>query len=116
MPSAGDLVLLDFPGAQGTKRRPVVILSSEIYHAHRPDMIVGLITSQIASATGPTDYVLQDWQAAGLWRPSAFRAYISTVLQMDVISLLGRLSDADWRNIRERMKIALAPLEAEDTE
>jgi mRNA interferase MazF len=43
----GDLVNLDFPGVTGMKRRPAVVLSSATYHALRPDIIVGLITSQM---------------------------------------------------------------------
>ena len=61
----GDLVVLDFPGVMGVKRRPTVVISSPVYHASRPDVVVGLITSQTA-APGPTDYVLQDWSQAGL--------------------------------------------------
>ncbi len=44
--NAGDLVSVDFPGVTGVKRRPAVILSSATYHAIRPDIIIGLITSQ----------------------------------------------------------------------
>ncbi len=65
--NSGDLVTVDFPGATGLKRRPAVVLSSATYHAIRPDVIVGLITSQI-KGLGATDYVLQDWQASGLHR------------------------------------------------
>lgn len=42
----GDVVTVDFPGITGVKRRPAVILSSTTYHAIRPDVIVGLITTQ----------------------------------------------------------------------
>ena len=59
--SAGDVVLLDFPGVKQTKRRLAVILSSPLYHDHRPDVIAGLITSQVDAASSPTDYVLRDW-------------------------------------------------------
>ncbi|MDQ3930548.1 MAG: type II toxin-antitoxin system PemK/MazF family toxin, partial [Chloroflexota bacterium] len=52
----GDVVILDFPGVQGTKRRPAVVLSSDTYHATRPDLIVGLITSQTTVANNPSDY------------------------------------------------------------
>ena len=45
----GDVVVLNFPGVTGTKRRPSVVVSSSVYHASRPDVIVGLITSQIAT-------------------------------------------------------------------
>jgi mRNA interferase MazF len=69
----GDIVAVNFPGVTGVKRRPAVILSSAIYHTVRPDMIVGLTTSQTAVALGPTDYLLQDWAQAGLRVLSAFR-------------------------------------------
>ena len=41
----GDVVTVDFPGVTGVKRRPAVVLSSATYHANRPDVIVGLITT-----------------------------------------------------------------------
>ena len=51
--SPGDLVVADFPGVTGVKRRPAVILSSDLYHASRPDCILGIITSQTAAAMSP---------------------------------------------------------------
>lgn len=83
MPYAGDIVVADFPGARGTKRRPAVVISSLTYHSARPDVILGLITSQTASAVGPTDYLLQDWAAAGLRVPSAFRAFLAYTAAID---------------------------------
>ena len=53
---------VDFPGTQGIKRRPAVVVSSSIYHLHRPDVIVGIVTSQVERAKAPTDYVLEDWE------------------------------------------------------
>jgi mRNA interferase MazF len=76
--SPGDIVILDFPGIQRTKRRPAVVLSSNTYHTTRPDLIIGLITSQIATANNPSDILLQDWGSAGLRLPSAFRSFIVT--------------------------------------
>ena len=70
----GDVVTVDFPGVTGVKRRPAVVLSSATYHASRPDVIVGLITTQ-TSALGITDYRLQDWQAVGLRVASIFRSF-----------------------------------------
>ena len=66
-------MVIDFPGVTGVKRRPTVVVSSPRYHASRPDIVVGLITSQ-TTALGPTDYVLQDWAQAGLRVPSVFRS------------------------------------------
>ncbi|MBI3949209.1 MAG: type II toxin-antitoxin system PemK/MazF family toxin [Acidobacteria bacterium] len=75
MTRPGDVVVADFVGATGLKRRPAVVVSTDLYHAHHPDVMLGALTTQVSAATTPTDYVLQDWSAAGLHAPSAFRAY-----------------------------------------
>lgn len=107
-PSSGDVVVLDFPGVTGTKRRPAVIVSSSLYHNERPDVIAGLITSQTAVAVTATDYLLQDWAAAGLRRASAFRAFFVTLPRFAVTARIGRLSDRDWREVLARVHAALA--------
>lgn len=104
--SAGDVVTLDFPGVTGMKRRPAVVLSSDIYHAARPDVIVGLITSRTSDATTTTDYVLRDWRAAGLHSPSAFRTFLVTLPRAAVASHIGALSQTDWQEVRARVGIA----------
>jgi|JFJP01.1.fsa_nt_gi mRNA interferase MazF len=43
---SGDIITDDFPAVTGVKRRPAVILSSQTYHNIRPDIIIGLITTQ----------------------------------------------------------------------
>ena len=109
--SPGDVVVVDFPGVTGVKRRPAVVLSSDVYHATRPDIIVGLITSQTAAALGPTDYALQDWAAAGLRVASAFRSFLVTLPPSAHPVLVGHLSERDWQEVRARVKAALAPLD-----
>lgn len=66
-----DVVIVSFPGAVATKRRPAVVVSTEVYHQERPDVILCVVTSQVLSATASTDYLLQDWAQAGLRQPSA---------------------------------------------
>ncbi|MXZ11544.1 MAG: type II toxin-antitoxin system PemK/MazF family toxin [Gemmatimonadetes bacterium] len=105
----GDVVVLDFPGVTGTKRRPSVVVSSSVYHASRPDVIVGLITSQTA-VLGPTDYVLQDWSQAGLRIPSVFRSFFVTLPSATPPTLVGHLSDRDWQGVCECVRNALEPL------
>lgn len=103
----GDVVLVDFIGATGVKRRPAVVVSSETYHAHRPDIIVGVLTTRTSSAVSPTDYILQDWAEAGLHAPSAFRAYVGTIAAEEA-RVVGRLSVRDWREVQRRLHIALS--------
>lgn len=107
MPTPGDVVLLDFPGVQGVKPRPGVVVSSGVYHAERPDVVVALCTSNIAVATTPLEYVLQDWAAAGLRVPTACRSFFTTLPASDVHRLIGRVTDRDWDEIKARLRLAL---------
>ena len=102
-----DIITVDFPGVTGIKRRPAVVLSSAIYHANRPDVIVGLITTQ-TTMLGMTDYVLQDWQAAGLRVASVFRSFIVTLPPSANLVCIGQLSERDWQGVRACVKLAIA--------
>ncbi len=105
--TSGDVVWIEFPGVVQTKRRPAVVLSSPTYHATRPDIIVGLVTSQTATATVPTDVPLADWRSAGLRVPSAFRAFIVTLPRSAVAATMGALTPADRREVAERVRLAM---------
>ena len=96
---AGDVVVGAFPGTQVTKTRLAVVLSTENYHRHRPDVIVGLITTQLPAPITPTDCALQDWKQAGLRTASYFRLFPVTLPQREV-RLIGRLSESDWASVR----------------
>lgn len=106
----GSVITVDFPGVTGVKRRPVVILSSETYHRNRPDVIVGLITSQ-TKGLGITDYVLQDWQTAGLRIISVFRSFIVTLPASPNMVVIGQLSERDWQGVKACIRVALANLD-----
>ncbi|WP_293127635.1 type II toxin-antitoxin system PemK/MazF family toxin [Microcoleus sp. bin38.metabat.b11b12b14.051] len=103
----GDIITVDFPGVTGIKRRPAVVLSSATYHANRPDVIVGLITTQ-TTMLGITDYVLQDWEAAGLRAASVFRSFIVTLPPAANLVRIGQLSERDWQGVRVCVKLAIA--------
>ena len=103
----GDLVTVDFPGVTGIKRRPAVVVSTEVYQRHRPDVILGIITSQIADAVTPLDYILQDWATAGLHRVSAFRTFLMTMPAVSV-GLIGHCSARDWQAIQACLAKAVA--------
>lgn len=90
-----------------TKRRPALVVSSDVYHTSRPDVILGLITSRIQDATAPTDYLLLDWKEASLHHPSAFRAYLVT-LPYHTVSTIGKISERDWQVVQSRIRKAIA--------
>jgi len=103
----GDVVTADFPGVTGIKRRPCIIVSTQTYHQTRPDVILGLVTTQVAGATAPSDYLLLDWNAAGLHKPSAYRTFLFT-LPAGSVSVIGHLTDRDWKGVQTALKSALA--------
>lgn len=106
----GEIIAVDFPGITGTKRRPVVVLSSERYHQLRPDIIVGLLTSQTKNL-GATDYELKDWSKSGLRVASIFRSFVVTLQRPDRLQRIGTLSKRDWEGICSCLSIALGGLE-----
>ena len=99
MADPGDVVTVDFLGATGPKRRPAVVVSSALYHHHRPDLVLGVLTSQVSRAMTPLDYLLQDWASAGLRQPSAFRAYFGMATPASV-RVIGHLSARDWEGVQ----------------
>jgi mRNA interferase MazF len=103
----GDIVTVDFPGATGIKRRPAVVVSTEIYHQYRPDVILGVITSQTQKSNTPSDYILIDWQTAGLNRQSAFRAFLMT-MPASSVQIIGHCTPRDWEGIQLALSKAIA--------
>lgn len=103
---SGDVVVVDFPGVTGIKRRPAVVVSSDEYHRLRRDMIIGTLTSQIPAGIGKFDWILGDWQSVGLHQPTAFKAFLVT-LPVSAARKIGRLSSADWKEIQNRLALAI---------
>lgn len=106
MVQPGDVVRGLFPGAQGLKERPCVVISTEYYHAERQDVLLAVVTSQLRQAVSPLDYALLDWAEAGLQGPSLVRMYLGTREQSEVRPV-GRLSERDWAQVRLRLQLSV---------
>jgi mRNA interferase MazF len=74
----GCVVVAELAGARVTKFRPAVVVSSNLYHRQRLDTIAGILTTQQPRPEAETDYLLLDWEQAGLRAPSWFRLYLIT--------------------------------------
>ena len=103
----GDLIVGMLAGAAETKIRPAVVIASDTYLVERPDVIVGILTTKISTTLASTDYVLLDWQSAGLRAESCFRAYVLTLHRSNA-TVIGHLSDRDWTQVKSRVRIAFA--------
>lgn len=98
----GDVVLAPFPftDQSATKRRPAVVVSSATYNAARPDVILMAITSQVRETLNFGEVQVEDWEEAGLLKPSAVKPVIVTLEQRLVIRRLGALGAGDQRALR----------------
>jgi mRNA interferase MazF len=87
----GDVVLVPFPFSDfsTTKVRPA-------------------ITSRLAAATGPLDYILRDWQQSGLRFPSAFKPVVATIEPGRVLLAIGALTSRDLAEVDQRLRQAFA--------
>ncbi|MEG3924525.1 MULTISPECIES: type II toxin-antitoxin system PemK/MazF family toxin [unclassified Microcoleus] len=97
----GELVIVAFlfAGTAETKRRPGLVLLD----TGDEDMIVAKITSQIPRTT--FDVEIQEWQKAGLKRPSAVRLHKLNTLQKSLVERrLGILTPDDLVQVRDRVK------------
>ncbi len=103
---AGTVVIANFLGATGIKCRPALIISTALYRIERPDVILTIITSQVTKSHAKTDYILQDWLAAGLSQPSAVRVYLGMKM-LSELSEIGKLSDRDWSKVQKRLRISI---------
>ncbi|MEG4515914.1 MULTISPECIES: type II toxin-antitoxin system PemK/MazF family toxin [unclassified Microcoleus] len=98
---SGELVIVAFffAGAAETKRRPGLVLLD----TGDEDMIVAKITSQIPRTT--FDVEIQEWQQAGLKRPSVVRLHKLNTLQKSLVERrLGILTPDDLAQVRNRVK------------
>lgn len=101
------LVTFPFTNLQAAKQRPAVIISSPTYQQHRPDVILMAITSQIRQPLATGEAVLQDWQAAGLMKPSVLKPLIATIEQSRIVKTMGQLSTADKQKLHSVIQTIL---------
>lgn len=101
----GDVVLVRFVFADehGAKRRPVLVLSGTDYHAGRQEVIVAALTSNISRLL-PGDYLITDWQGAGLPRPSVAMGILRTIRQSMIERSLGRMPARDLRAFKQLLR------------
>jgi len=98
----GDVVLVPFPftNQAASKKRPAAVVSSRAYNMARPDVVVMAITSQLHPVAGLGEVRVDEWQAAGLLKPSAVKPVFATIEQRLVLRHLGALAAADEAAVR----------------
>lgn len=107
-PARGEVVLVRFvfSDEQGAKRRPVVVLSTSAYHSGRQEVIVAALTSNVERLL-PGDCLLQEWQAAGLPKPSVVTGVLRTIKRSMIEAPLGRLRRKDLTATETALRASL---------
>ena len=102
------LALVPFADATGSKLRPVVVVGSDAFHAAQPvNVLVARISGNVSAHQTSTDYLLQDWQAAGLRRASVVTSFLFTLAPTEIYVTIGRLTDRDLRGVETCLRLAL---------
>jgi mRNA interferase MazF len=92
-----------FTDLSATKVRPAVVVHSP--HAYTDYFIVPL-TSQTASLGGD-EFLLNDWQTAGLHIPTAVKRGIFTIHPKLVVKRVGQLTSTDGQRLDRSLRIWL---------
>lgn len=114
----GDLVLVPFPFTDqtGTKKRPAVVVSSEVYHRTHIDVVVMAVTSQILRPANVVGEVLIiDWQRAGLPKASLIKPVFATLEHSLILRKLGDLQEPDKQALRQALLQVLGSAAAVET-
>ena len=103
--SRGDVVLVNFVFAEetGSKRRPVLLLSSDQYTQGRQEAVVSAITSNTRRIL-VGDHLMVDWDEAGLLFPSVVTGIIRTIKQSMIDRKMGTISQNDLAEIESNLK------------
>jgi mRNA interferase MazF len=102
----GDVVLVPFPftDQSSIKKRPAVVVSSTTYNRDRPDIIILAVTSQITAPSQIGTFLVKDWKAAGLLKPSVVKPIITTLQKTLVKKKLGRLIGQDIERLQDALQ------------
>ena len=110
----GDVVMTRCPHAGGTrgKKRPVVIVQSNLYNAKARHAIVAEITTNLAAANDPAclliDVSTPDGKASGLTQNSVVGClFLGTIAESRISAPIGKLSAMIMQQIDQCLKAAL---------
>ncbi len=101
------LVPFRFTDEGPIKHRPAVVESAYAFQQTRAEVIVAAVTSNLSHRPLLGDHFIQDWQVAGLLKPSRTTAILRTLRHAMVAGQLGAVSTADLAQIDRAVASAL---------
>ena len=100
--SKNEVILVQYPFSDlsATKVRPAVVVNTP--HPSQDNLIVPLTSRTTSLLSG--EFVLIDWQAAGLNVQTAVKRGIYTIYQSLVVKLVGRLTSQDAERLEQSLR------------
>ncbi len=104
-----DVVVVPFPftDKKATKRRPALVLSSELFHAGIHHSVMAMITTR-SHSPWPLDVTIADLKNAGLKVPSTVRMKLFTIDHVLILKQIGCLSVCDQGSVKSALQSLLS--------
>ncbi len=101
----GEIILVPFPftDLSSTKKRPALVVSPNDYN-NQGDVVIAFITSNMEGPPRVGDYLLTDWQEAGLPLPSKLRMKFATVSAEIIVKSIGNITGNERSKIGKILK------------
>jgi mRNA interferase MazF len=107
MPKQGEIVLIPIPftDLSSQKRRPVVIVSNDVYNSKSADIVVVAMTSNPTSVDYSFTITSTDLENGTLNRPSKIRVdKIYTLSQSIIVKTFGQVNVKTLERIRQTLQ------------
>lgn len=108
-----DVVLVPFPftDLRMTKQRPCLVLATVKPNGLNEQSVVAMMTSHLRGLSFHSDVILQEWERAGLPKPTLVRlAKVVTIDGSLIRRKIGKLQDADQKAIQKSFRELYSPL------
>lgn len=104
----GDVVLVRIgrPGDEGMMQRPAVVISSQVYHTHRRQLVISAVTAA-TSRMYAGDQPIHHWEEAGLLFPSVATGVLTTIETNAIVRRIGGLAAEDLEALNRQLTMAL---------
>jgi mRNA interferase MazF len=105
----GDVVLVSFPFTDltGTKQRPALVISSDVFNSTRDDILIAAITSQVPAQLKPDEFLIPaaELTLGGLPKPFIVRLLkLVSLHQRLIIRRIGHLPEPITAKILEQIR------------
>ena len=105
----GSVVLIPFPHSDlyAVKTRPTIVVSTSAYQTVHGELLLVYLTSQISRPHPTFDYLLVDWKAAGLLKPTLMKPRLAVIQEALIQHHIGMISSLDLAEVDRRLRRAM---------